>query len=110
MSIAEPIPVARAGQRDIDPVTVSIIWYSLQRTCREMRHLLFRTGQSFTITQSKDVSTGIWGAAGTTMAIPAGITPHFMGGKLSVQYVLNEYQDDIFPGDVFLSNDPYRGY
>ncbi len=93
----------------LDPVTVSTVWYSLQRTCREMRHLLFRTGQGFTIMQSKDASTGIWDGVGRTVAIPAGITPHFMGGKYSVEYVRAEYGENIYPGDVFHSNDPYRG-
>ena len=110
MTTIEPITAVQVGERTVDPVTISTIWYALQRICREMRHLLYRTGQSFTITQSKDVSTGIWDAVGTTLAIPAGITPHFLGGKYSVEYVLQEYQGEIYPGDVFLSNDPYRGY
>jgi N-methylhydantoinase B len=110
VTLIEPVAALTVGQQEVDPVTVSTIWFSLQRTCREMRHLLFRTGQSFTITQSKDVSTGIWDAGGTTLAIPAGITPHFLGGKYSVQYVLDDYRDKIYPGDVYLSNDPYRGY
>jgi N-methylhydantoinase B len=110
VAVVEPIEAIEVSGREVDPVTVSTIWFSLQRTCREMRLLLYRTGQSFTITQSKDVSTGIWDAAGRTMAIPAGITPHFLGGKYSVEYVLQEYAGQIYPGDVFLSNDPYRGY
>src|SRR4030081_489067 len=64
MAVLEPITAIEVDGREIDPVTVSTIWFSLQRTCREMRHLLYRTGQSFTITQSKDVSTGIWDANG----------------------------------------------
>src|SRR5262249_45162073 len=110
VTMIEPITAVQGGERTVDPGTISTIWHARQRTRREMRHLLYRTGQSPAITQSKDVSTGIWDAVGMTLAIPAGITPHFLGGKYSVEYVNQEYAGEIYPGDVFLSNDPYRGY
>jgi N-methylhydantoinase B len=75
-----------------------------------MRHLVQRTSQSYLISQLKDISTGVWDATGVSLAIPAGLPAQFVGGKYSVEYILKEYRGDIHPGDVFLSNDPYRGY
>jgi N-methylhydantoinase B len=75
-----------------------------------MRHLLSRTAQSFLISQLKDISTGIWDDKGTTLAVPTGLTAQFLAGKFSVEYILSEYSGEISPGDVYLSNDPYRGY
>ena len=110
MSVLEPIGSVAVGQREVDPVTVATIWHSLQRTCREMLHLVQRTAQSYLISQLKDISAGVWDADGTTLAIPVGLPAQFIGGKHSVQYILSEYRGEVYPGDIFLSNDPYRGY
>ena len=110
MAVLEPVGSVTVGERRVDSITVATIWHSLQRTAREMRHLLHRTGQSFLIAQSKDISTGILDAHGATLAVPAGMPPHFLGGKYSVEYILREFGDEIYPGDIFLSNDPYHGY
>ncbi len=58
----------------------------------------------------KDISVGIWDGQGNTVAIPVGLPVQFIGAKYSVRYIMNEYGDDIHPGDVFLANDPYKGY
>lgn len=94
----------------VDNVTLSVVSATIQRICREMRGRVHRSGQSFLIAQSNDISCGLWTRDGATIAMPNGITPHFLAGKFSVQYINEQYGDDIGPGDVFLSNDPYRGY
>jgi len=95
---------------DIDPLTLSTIWHSLQRICREMRRLIERTSQSYLISEMKDISVGIWDGKGDTVAIPVGLPVQFISAKYSVRYIMKEYGDDISPGDVFLANDPYKGY
>ena len=95
---------------EIDPLTLSTVWHSLQRICREMRRVIERTSQSFLISQLKDISVGIWDGDGNTIAIPVGLPIQFVGAKFSVKYILNEYRDNVYPGDVFLANDPYKGY
>lgn len=94
----------------MDPLTLSTVWHSLQRICREMRRVIERTAQSYLISQLKDISVGIWDGQGNTVAIPVGLPIQFVGAKYSVRYIMNEYGGDIYPGDVFLANDPYRGY
>lgn len=100
---------AREGA-DVDPLTLSTVWHSLQRICREMRRLIERTSQSYLISEMKDISVGIWDGQGNTVAIPVGLPVQFIGAKYSVRYIMKEYGDDIHPGDVFLANDPYKGY
>ena len=95
---------------DVDPLTLSTVWHSLQRICREMRRLIERTSQSYLISELKDISVGIWDGEGNTVAIPVGLPVQFLGAKFSVRYIMNEYRDNIYPGDVFLANDPYKGY
>ena len=94
----------------VDPITLSTVWHFLQSTCREMRYLVQRTAQSHIIAQLGDISVGIWDHMARTVAVPVGLPAQFLGGKLSVRYLLDECGGDIDPGDVFLQNDPYHGY
>ena len=103
-----PADRRRAGA--IDPLTLATVWHSLQRVCREMRHVIERTSQSYLISQLKDISVGIWDGAGNTIAIPVGLAIQFVGAKYSVRYILDEYRGDVNEGDVFLANDPYHGF
>jgi N-methylhydantoinase B len=94
---------------EIDPVTVSTIWHSLQTTCKEMRHIIDLTAQNYLIAQLHDVSVGIWSAQGDTIAMPEGLPVQFLGSKYAVQDISKKFGSDIHPGDVILTNDPYHG-
>lgn len=94
----------------IDPITLSTIWHSMQSACREVRHVIDRTSQNFLIAQLHDVSAGIWDARARTVAIPAGLPVQFMAAKFSIQAILDKFGGRIYPGDVFLTNDPYKGH
>jgi N-methylhydantoinase B len=75
-----------------------------------MRHVIDRTSQNYLIAQLHDVSVGIWDGTGRTVAIPIGLSVQYLGGKLSVEYVLDKFKGNLNPGDVILVNDPYHGY
>ncbi len=94
----------------VDPTTISTVWHSLQRICWEMRHVIDRTGQSYLITQLHDISVGLWDANAQTVAIPVGLPVQFLAGKFTIRYMMDKFGDDIHPGDVYLSNDPYHGH
>jgi N-methylhydantoinase B len=99
------------GQSDvtIDPITLSTVWHSFQTTCREMRYLVERTAQSFLMAQLKDVSVGIWRADGATVAMPEGLLNQFLGTGFAINSIKEKFGDDLHPGDVILTNDPYHG-
>ncbi|MGH3223171.1 MAG: hydantoinase B/oxoprolinase family protein [Streptosporangiaceae bacterium] len=97
-------------ERDIDPITLSTIWHGLQSAGREMRHVIDRTAQSYLIAQLHDMAAGIWDAQGRTIAVPEGPTSMFLSQGFTVKYILEKFDDDIHPGDVILTNDPYHGY
>ena len=61
-----------------DPTTVATVWHSMQTICREMRHVMDRTAQNYLISQLHDVSVGIWGAKGETIAVPEGLPTQFL--------------------------------
>ncbi|MFQ5656313.1 MAG: hydantoinase B/oxoprolinase family protein [Candidatus Methylomirabilales bacterium] len=94
----------------VDPTTLATVWHHLQTTCREMRHLLERTCQNYLIGQLRDVSVGLWGADGQMLAAPLGMPNQFMGTGLALQAVYKRFGDDIHPGDVILTNDPYGAH
>jgi N-methylhydantoinase B len=92
-----------------DPVTLATVWHALQSTCREMRYIIDRTAQNYLIGQLHDVSVGIWAADGSTVAMPVGLPVQFLGSKFAVRSIIEKFGDDLRPGDVILTNDPYHG-
>ncbi len=95
--------------KKIDPTTISTVWHSMQTATKEMRYIIDRTCQNMLISQLHDVSCGLWGADGSTIAVPVGLPVQFLGGEFPIKDLIKKYPDDMAPGDVFLSNDPYHG-
>lgn len=93
---------------DVDPIAISTIWHSLQTSCREMRHMIERTAQSFLMAQLKDVSVGLWRSDGSTVAMPEGLPSQFLGTKFAIEDILKRFHD-LREGDVILTNDPFNG-
>jgi len=92
-----------------DPITVATVWHYLQTTAREMRHIIDRTAQNYLIGQLHDVSVGIWAGQGETVAVPVGLPVQFLGSGFAVRSIIEKFGDDLAPGDVILTNDPYHG-
>lgn len=95
--------------KKIDPTTVATVWHSMQTICKEMRHLVDRTAQNYLIGQLHDLSVGIWGADGSTIAVPVGLPVQFLGTQFAVRDLVKNFAGNINPGDIFLTNDPYHG-
>ena len=93
----------------LDPVTLEVVDNRFDEAVREMQHVLFRTGYSTIIRDSKDASAGVClpdgRVVGQAFRLPlhAGVFPPTVEG-------IWEYYDpeDVEPGDVFIANDPYR--
>ena len=94
---------------NIDATTVATVWHSMQTICKEMRHIVKRTAQNYLIGQLQDLSVGIWGADGSTIAVPVGLADQHLGTTFAVQELVEMFAGNIHPGDVFLTNDPYHG-
>ncbi|MFC1845989.1 hydantoinase B/oxoprolinase family protein [Chloroflexota bacterium] len=93
----------------VDPITLSTTWNYLNRICREMREFMFRTSPNFLTAKLHDVSVGIWDTQGRAIAIPEGLPGQFIAGGFGIKLILEKYKGRIYPGDVFLTNDPYHG-
>jgi N-methylhydantoinase B len=103
------IPGTPTDRESIDPITVATVWHGFQTIAREMRHMITRTAQSFLMAQLKDVSVGLWRADGATIAMPEGLMDQFLGTQFAIDDIRARFGDDLHPGDVILTNDPYHG-
>ena len=93
----------------IDPITLATVWHSFQSLCREMRGMVTRTAQSYLMATLKDLSVGVWLADGSTVAVPEGLPGQFLGTQFAIVDICKIFKDNLHPGDVILTNDPYHG-
>lgn len=92
-----------------NPYTLEIIKSSLVAIGDEMFAAMSRTSMSPIIYEALDYSVGITDAKGDLIAQGNGTTV-FLGMIDSlVQDILSKFEDRIYSGDVFISNDPYQG-
>jgi N-methylhydantoinase B len=99
-----------ATQVEFDPITLEIIQSSLQAISDEMFAAMRRTAMSAIIYEVLDMGTGITDGDGNLAASGAGI-PAFVGVlDKAVKRILElNPRDQIRPGDVFITNDPFYG-
>jgi N-methylhydantoinase B len=92
-----------------DPITLEIIQSSLQAVSDEMFAAFRKTAMSAIIYEVLDMGTGITDGEGNLASSGAGI-PAFVGVlDKAVKRVIELNADDIRPGDIFATNDPYFG-
>ena len=93
-----------------DPITLEIIQNSLQATADEMFAVMKKTAMSSIIYEVLDMGTGITDAKGQLASSGAGI-PAFIGVlDKAVKVMVQKFKpEEIEPGDVFVTNDPYYG-
>lgn len=97
------------SRRTLDPVTFEVLKNAFATSVNLMSEQILRTCYSFVI-YSRDFSSALCDAHGNTvMQGDQDIAVHVGTLHFQCQAVLEEFGDDIHPGDVFCVNDPYRG-
>ena len=93
-----------------DPITLEIIESSVQAASDEMFAALRKTAMSAIIYEVLDMGTGITDGEGNLASSGAGI-PSFVGVlDKAVRRILELHpREEITPGDVFATNDPFFG-
>ena len=93
----------------LDPVTFEVLKNAFATSVDLMSEQILRTCYSFVI-YSRDFSSALCDARGNTVMQGSGdIAVHVGTLHFQCQAVLEEFGQDIHPGDVFAINDPYRG-
>jgi N-methylhydantoinase B len=95
------------AQRRADIFTLEIIQESFISAAEEMFHAFGRTSKSPVIYEVLDYACGLTDHKGQLIAQAAGV-PGFLGTlDLAVKQTLKKFKNNIHPGDVFITNDPY---
>src|SRR5690625_4904266 len=96
-------------QNKLDPVTFEVLKNAYVNLVDQMSEQVLRTCYSFVI-YNRDFSSAICDAEGNTvMQGTQDISVHVGTLHLTAKAVIEDFKDDIHPGDVFLVIDPYRG-
>jgi N-methylhydantoinase B len=91
----------------VDPITLEVINNGLASAADEMALVVMRSAYSAVVRDTMDYSTALCDrrgevvAQGLTLAVQLGTFPTIM------QYVLEEFEGNTEPGDIFIANDPY---
>lgn len=93
----------------LDPVTFEVLKNAFATSVDLMSEQILRTCYSFVI-YSRDFSSALCDAQGNTVMQGSGdIAVHVGTLHFQCKAVLEAFEGDIQPGDVFAINDPYRG-
>ncbi|WP_042346515.1 hydantoinase B/oxoprolinase family protein [Bacillus massiliigorillae] len=93
----------------LDPVTFEVLKNGFVNLVDQMSEQILRTCYSFVI-YNRDFSVALCDAEGNTvMQGTQDISVHVGTLHLTAKAILEDFGDDIHPGDVFIINDPYRG-
>jgi N-methylhydantoinase B len=98
------------ADRQIDPITLTVIWNSLISIADEMSGALRRTAFSEAVREGEDFSTGIFDPSARLIA-QGNNTPGHLG---AMPYVVRNVLDYVHleqmePGDAIVTNDSYLG-
>ena len=92
-----------------DPITLEVVRGSLVSTVLQMRATLMRTAYAPILYETKDFSCGLVTADGELAAMSEDFSGHVFAMALGLTAALDKFGNEIHPGDVLASNDPYTG-
>ncbi|MGH3728481.1 MAG: hydantoinase B/oxoprolinase family protein [Micromonosporaceae bacterium] len=100
-----------AGDRELDPITLSVLDAGLRTAVAEMKAVVLRTAYSNLWREAGDLSCGLLTADAEIVAQGVGDIPiHLASMPTSLAGLLARIPiDTLRPGDVLLQNDPYQG-
>lgn len=92
-------------------IQMQVMWNRLISVVEEQAQTLIRTAFGAATREAGDLSAGVFLPDGRMVAQAVTGTPgHVNSMAESVKHFLHEYPpQDMFPGDVFLTNDPWKG-
>ncbi|HET6607640.1 MAG TPA: hydantoinase B/oxoprolinase family protein [Rhodopila sp.] len=93
----------------VNPITLEVVCESLIAIVREMRATIIRASYSSVIYEFDDFSCALFGPDGEMVAQSWDHPGHVLPLPWGVRCALEDFADDLHPGDAILLNDPYRG-
>ncbi len=99
----------KPANQQVDPITLGLIRNYLSSVADEMANTVIHTAYSTIVRDCMDFSTALCDRSGQTIAQGVTIPVHLGSVHTALGYVIRQYQGRIFPGDIFLMNDPFQG-
>ena len=97
-------------QEKIDPITLEVIYHRLVSIADEMEDALLKSSFSVIVKEARDATTAIFDAKGRNIAQTIAIPAHLGNLILAIPEILKDFPpEEAVEGDIYLSNDPYRG-
>jgi N-methylhydantoinase B len=95
----------------IDPITLEVLREAFVSIVREMRVTLVRTAYSSILYEGEDFSCVLMDGRAQIVAMSRGQDHplHIVPIAWSMKAVREKFGEAIYPGDIFLHNDPYTG-
>ena len=100
---------AAGAPASVDPITLEVVCEGLISIVREMRANIIRAAYSSVIYEMDDFSCALFGPDGQLVAQWWDHPGHVLPLPWGVRCAFEDFKDDVYPGDVLLLNDPYRG-
>ena len=95
--------------RTIDPVTFEVVKNALDSIADEMALVIMRSAHSAICRDSLDYSTAVCDGQGRMVAQGQLTALHLGSFPFAMQILIEQYGDNMRPGDIFAVNDPYGG-
>ena len=90
-----------------NPITFEIISHRLHQIAKETGITLERVGGTVNTTQQRDYMAALYRANGDLLSAGDTMGQHVACAGFAVKRILERFEKDIYPDDVFLLNDPY---
>jgi N-methylhydantoinase B len=96
--------------RSFDPIELEVLWGSLIATVNEQARALQRSAFSPIVREAGDLANALFDRRGRMVAQAVTGTPgHINSLAIAAGHVLDEHPpDSLEPGDVLITNDPYK--
>jgi N-methylhydantoinase B len=91
------------------PIKRELLRNALEGIADNMMVTVIRTSRSMVVKSNLDFSAGICDGAGVMVAQGLALPPHLGAMMPALKGCLDEFGDDIHPGDILANNDPYSG-
>jgi N-methylhydantoinase B len=95
--------------RTLDPFTLEIVKDGLSAAADEMGVVLARTSMSPIVYEVLDFACGLTDEGAQVVAQTNGLTLFTGTFGPQVESVLRRYGEDLAPGDIYMTNNPYEG-
>ncbi|GGG14495.1 5-oxoprolinase [Rhizobium wenxiniae] len=95
----------------LDEIRMQVMWNRLISVVEEQAMTLLRTAFSTSVREAGDLSAGVYNAKGEMLAQAVTGTPgHVNTMAEAVLHFIEEIpRDEMYPGDTYVTNDPWKG-